>query len=178
MKNGKQKAQPLPNSLIESRREARHEARDTGTLRGWWRCAIGDVRDLLAAAKHGEEVEDNLDMAYAILEHLRLIVDDRAHHGCSCEDSKGLEQSLSRLNTNLYGAMMDILLAAMLAEDEGEARPVRNQIMSAIRQVPTLAEIGKLAAELGHVPVMDDILVLMVRHSAPTRCRYCGQEFR
>lgn len=168
-------SQPMPNSLSESGQEARRKARDTGTPRGWWRCAIGDVRDLLAAANHGEDVVGNLEMAYAILEHLRLIVQDRVRHACSCEDSEALEQSLSRLNTNLYGAMMDILLAAAVAGSEwGNANPLTGQITSALRRVPTLTEIGKLAPELGYVPVADDFDPPITRQGAPTGCRFCG----
>ena len=167
--------QPLPNSLTESGQEARRKARDTGTLRGWWRCAIGDVRDLLAAAKFGDDVEDNLDMAYAVLEHLRIVVQNRVSHACSCQGSQPMEEALSRLNGSLFRAMMDILLALGIAESEwGVSTAVRNQIKSALRQVPTLAEIGKLALELGSVPVRDAALRPMVRQGAPMQCRYCG----
>lgn len=175
MKKQTQTPQPLPNSLTESGREARREARDNGTLQGWWQCAIGDVRGLLTSAKHCEDVEENLDMAYAILEHLRLIVADRVRHACHCEGSQSVEESLSLLDRNLFGAMMDILLAAVMAEGEwGAASPLKGQITSATRQVPTLAEIGNLAPELGYVPVTDVIHVPTVRQGAPTRCRFCG----
>ena len=175
MKNGKQTPRLLPTSLTESGREARREARGNGTLRGGWERAIGDVRDLLGAAKYGEDVEENLDMAYAVLEHLRLIVADRVGHACSCEGSQALEESLSLLNRNLFGAMMDILLAAVIAEgDFGTGSPLKGQIASALRQVPTLGEIGRLAAELGSVPVTDVIPEQMVWQGAPKRGRFCG----
>ena len=45
----------------------------------------------------------------------------------------------------------------------------------ALRQVPTLAEIGKLAPELGSVPMKDAASRPMVRQGAPTRCRFCGR---
>lgn len=169
-------SQPLPNSLTESSKEARQKTRDTGTSRGWWRCAIGDVRDLLAAAKYGDDVEDNLDMAYAVLEHLRLVVQDRVSHACSCQGSEPMEEALLHLNESIFGAMMDILLALGIAESQwGVSSAVRNQIKSALRQVPTLVEIGKLAPELGNVPVKDAALRPMVRQGAPTRCRFCGR---
>jgi len=151
------------------------KARDNGTLQGWWQCAIGDVRTLLAAARHGEDVEENLDMAYATLEHLRSIVDDRIRNACSCEGSKSLEQSLSLLNRNLYGTMMDILLSAVFAEgDFGTGSPLTGQITLALRLLPTVAEIGKLAPEIGYVPVTDVIPEPMVRQDAPTGCRCCS----
>ena len=56
----------------------------------------------------------------------------------------------------------------------GAASLLTGQITSALRQVPTLAEIGKLAPELGYVPVADVTPEPMVRQGAPTRCRYCG----
>ena len=92
MKNQIQTPRPLPNSLTELGRETRREARNDGTLRGGWQCAIGDIRGLLTAAKHGEDVEENLDSAFRILERLRLIAQDRVRHACSCEASQNLEQ--------------------------------------------------------------------------------------
>ena len=175
MNNQEQTPRTLPNSLTELGREARCAARDTGTLRAWWRRAIGDVRDLLTAAKHGEDVEENLDMAYAILEHLRFIVADRVRHACSCEGSQALKKSLSLLSQGLHGAMMDILLAAVLAEgDLGTGSPLKGQITSALRQVPTLAEVRRLASELGNFQWTGDIPMPMVRQGAPTRCQFCG----
>ena len=175
MKNGKQTPRLLPTSLTESGREARREARGNGTLRGGWERAIGDLRGLLTSAKHGEDVEENLDLARAILKHLRLIVHDRVRHACSCQGSQTVEQSLARLHARLFGAMSDLLLAAAIAESAwGRGNPLTGQIASALRQVPTLAEIGKLAPELGYVPVADVTPEPMVRQGAPTRCRFCG----
>lgn len=166
MKNRERTPRLVPTTLTGSGQEASCAAHDNGTLRGWWRRAIGDIRTLLAAAKHGDEVEENLDMAYALLEHLRLTVTDRVRRACSCEGSQALKESLSLLDRNLHGAMMDVLLALVIAESAwGTGNPLTGPITSALRQVPTIWEIGWLAPELGSVRWRDGI---------PMRCWFCG----
>ena len=174
MKTQPQNPRPLPTSLTEVGRRARREARDNGTLGGWER-AIRDVRGLLMSVKHGENVEENLDLARAILVHLRIVVHDRVRHACSCEGSQTVEQSLAHLHANLFGAMSDVLLALVIAESAwGRGNSLTGPITSALRQVPTLAEVRRLASELGNFQWTGDIPMPMVRQGAPTRCRYCG----
>ncbi len=172
----RQMPQTLPNSLTESGREAKHEAPDNGMLWGWWQNAIGDVRDLLGAAKHGKDAVTNLELACAILEPLLLIAQDRVCYACSCEHSKALEQALVRLSNNLYIAMTYILLAVAVARSVwGRTNPLTGQITSALRRVPTLAEVDNLAPDLGCFAVKDGLGNPMVKQDATRACRFCGQ---
>ena len=71
--------------------------------------------------------------------------------------------------------MMDVLLAAAIAESAwGRGNPLTGPITSALRQMPTLAKVRRLAPELGSVPVAEVTSAPMVRQGTPTRCQFCG----
>ena len=128
----------------------------------------------MAAKRGGDGVAGNIAAVRNRLLHLCLIAGTRVSIGCSCHGSQVLEATLGRVSDGLLVAKSEIEQAQSILDGEGnDHHTSTDRIALALLAMPTLAQIGELARDVGYGDFVEHTTIPVVRYG-PTWCRLCG----